>query len=73
MAAILEPISLLRPVDSVPNIRTRHRQSKQHKLDKEPGPTTSTLSIPRHTARRLLARAVHARSVRTGVLLVQVM
>jgi hypothetical protein len=70
---LLEPISLLRPVNRVAHIRARQRQSKQDKLDKEPRPTSSTL-LARHGAGGLAARCIRQLCFRTaGIFPVQVM
>jgi hypothetical protein len=73
MSGLLEPVSLLRPVDSVSNIRTRKRKSKQHEFHKEPCPAPLILLLPRHTACRLLASVGIDTRIGTRILLVQVM
>jgi hypothetical protein len=73
MATLLEPIPLLRPVNGISNVPTCQHQPEHYKLDEEPRPAAAALPIPRHTARRLLARVVDTRSIGTRILLVQVM
>ena len=52
VSAPLEPVSLLCAVDGESEVRTRERQTKQHKLHEEPRPTAA-LPLSRHAACRL--------------------